>query len=533
MTTLTPNAAHQVTAPTVDPDVDSPGFVSMRSLEQRRPVKVVRDVYKGTLHLRSCRTEYLPRWGPKEDRTYTESEHAYRHRVRQAKLFNGVKRTVHGLTGMVFRKPIQLDDDVPEPIREHLENIDLAGRSFRGFVRDAFEDKVQAGHGLILVDWHDPGRVSSASGRRTRSDQVGARPFWTHIRKEQVIRFRTESVDGKTVLMSFAYEEEDTVVDGTFGEKDIVRIRQYELDDPRAVKPRVTYRSWIRDADESDWTAEESGKVMGSNMDRIPLVADYALRTGFMTSEPPLLDLAIENIGHYQLRSDRDHSLHVGSVPIWVITGMAKEDLGDAILGMGTSIGMALPNHEAKAEWVETSGAAYEATRLELQDIEQRMAALGLSLLVRKDQTERTAEQSRNERAEHDSELAKFAHASEEAFTEALALHAKWMGLDKGGSVALSTDFDTHTIDAQTLKVLVEGVGTAWSLDTLWDILEAGEMLPDGFDREQERKRLQDASEDELRAAIRAMRTGGPPGDGSENDDPDEDGDPDDGGDDE
>jgi hypothetical protein len=185
---------------------------------------------------------------------------------------------------------------------------------------------------------------------------------------------------------------------------------------------------------------------------------------------------------------------------------MSREDLGNAILSMGTSIGMALPDHQAKAQWVETTGAAYEATRLELQDIEQRMAALGLALLVRKDGTERTAEQSRNERAEHDSELAKYAHASEEAFNETLSLHAKWMNLDEGGTVAFSTDFDTHTIDAQTLKVLVEGVGSAWSIDTLWDIMEAGELLPDGFDREQERQRLQDAGADELRAMIRAMR---------------------------
>lgn len=511
MTTLTLNEAHQRTTAVIDTDVNSPGYVSVTCMRQAAPVRVVRDVYLGSLHMREMGTEYLPKWGPKEDGTYAESEHAYKHRKKHAKLFNGVKRTTHGLTGMVFRKPLQYSEDIPEPILEHMENIDLAGRTFRGFARDEFEDKVQAGHTLIFVDWHDPGTAANASGRRTRSDQAEARPYWIQIRKEQVIRFRTASIGGKTVLVSFAYQEEDVVPDGDFGEKDIVRVKQYDrvmsANGTVLSKPGVFYRSWIRDIENgSDWQAEEPGKLMGSQMDRIPVVVDYAQRSGFMLSEPPLIDLAIENIGHYQLRSDRDHSLHVGSVPIWVVTGMDKQDFGSAIMNMGASIALILPNHEANAQWVETSGAAYEATRLELQDIEQRMAALGLSLLVRKDGTERTAEQSRNERAEHDSELAKFAHASEEAFNEALALHAQWMGLPAGGSVSLSTDFDTHTIDAQTLKVLVEGIGTAWSLETVWSLMEAGELLPDGFDADEEKERLAEAGENEMRAMVEAMR---------------------------
>lgn len=525
MTTFTLNEAHQRAAPATDSNTDSPGYVSATAIAQRIPATVVRDVYKGTLHMRACGKKYLLPWGPKEDGTYSESDKAYKHRLKQAKLFNGVRRTSHGLTGMVFRKPVQLSDDVPEEIIPHLGNIDLAGRSFRAFARDGFHDKILAGHGLIFVDWHDPSTSANASGQRTRASEVGARPYWVYIQKEQVTRFRTTSIKGMTVLERFAYEEFDTIPEGEFGEKEIRRIRQYSLvytaEGVKLAAPRVFYRSWTQELNggSADWTIEEPGYLMGSRMTQIPLVADYALRTGFMLSEPPLLDLAEENIGHYQLRSDRDHSLHIGSVPIWVVRGMSKDQLGDAVVAMGTSIGMALPDPEADASWKETSGNAFEATRLELQDIEQRMAALGLSLLVRKDATQRTAEQSRNERAEHDSELAKFAHASEEALTEALKLHAMWMGLESGGTVSLSTDFDTHALDAQTLAVLVDGVGRTWSLDTLWDMMEAGEILPDGFDREEERKRLQEASEDELRNAILAMRaTAGQTGDDADGD---------------
>lgn len=515
-----------------DDSTGSPGYTSARVIEQTEAARVVRDTYKGTAHMRAQGRRYMPQWGPKEDGGYTESDRAYADRVSKAKLFNGTRKTVKGLTGMVFRKPIQLSE-VPEAITPHLENIDLAGRSLAAFARDGFDDKVQSGHGLIFVDWHDPESRTNAAGIRTAADESEARPYWAWIEKEQVRRFRTRKVQGKPVLEMFAYEEFDTVPDGEFGEKHICRVRQYELVEEGGAQ-RVQHRSWTRDADsEGQWGVEDKGTLLGDRMDEIPLRVDYANRTGFMTSEPPLADLATENIGHWQLRSERDHSLHVGSVPIWVITGMSKEQLGDNVVAMGTSIGLCLPDPDADAGYKETSGGAYEATRNELQDTEQRMAALGLSVLVRKSRVQRTAEENRTERAEHDSELAAFAEATSEALTGALELHAKWMGVDGGGAALIPTDFDPQPLDAQTLAILVGAVGSSITLDTLWDIMEAGEILPESFDRDVERQRLEEAGVDELRTMIQAMRNAGSGGDGDGGTGGEGDGNENDGGDDE
>lgn len=471
------------------PDLDDgPGTPSLSYLEQAPPVEICRDVYDGTLRLRRRGRKYLPQF-PKE------SDEAYAERLGRAVLFNAFRKTVRALTGMVFRKDPAFSDDVPEAIKPHLENIDLADRHVAIFAADGFQAKLIDGHGYILVDWSGP------EGARNAAEEGEARPYWVWIDKLQVIRFRSTQRNGEIVLTSFAYIETDVVEDGEFKEKEIERVRQYDL----VEGDRVQYRSWVRDVDSGGtWEPEEAGKLLGPRMTRIPVVADYGDRTGFMKSDPPLLDLAIENLEHYDVRSDRRQSLKTGSVPIFATIGVDGEDV--QTFAVGPSIGLALPEG-ADAKYIEIQGTAFDATRQELQDIEQRMSALGLAVLVRKDRVQRTATESENDRIEQDSDLGAMARATGDALEEALQLHAMWMGLPEGGSVEVNRDFDARPMDAQMVSVLSKMVGEgALSLDTLWDILMQGEILPETFDPEIERDRLQNAGTGEMAAVVEALR---------------------------
>src|SRR5690606_8155183 len=116
------------------------------------------DVYGGTFTMRDAGKRYLPQH-PKEE------DDAYKDRLRRAKLFNAFRRTVKGLTGLVFRKDPQIGDDVPEPIVGHLDNIDLTGRDLATFAKALFKSKTKLGHAHILVDWHGP------EGARRRQDE--------------------------------------------------------------------------------------------------------------------------------------------------------------------------------------------------------------------------------------------------------------------------------------------------------------------------------------------------------------------------
>jgi hypothetical protein len=63
---------------------------------------------------------------------------------------------------------------------------------------------------------------------------------------------------------------------------------------------------------------------MGNFRKDITLVTLYTKRTGFMCGSPPLLNMALLNIKHWQSQSEQDNILHVARVPILTVFGLEE-----------------------------------------------------------------------------------------------------------------------------------------------------------------------------------------------------------------
>jgi len=495
---------------------DDPGFVASSVADQQEAVQICRTVYGGTLALRK-EDGFLPQW-EKEDLDH------YRKRQKAALAIGSFRKTVRSLKAIVYRKPMSLGEDVPVEIRGDsergiggiVENIDLAGQHLDLFGQGLFLDKLVDGHSIILVDWHGP-----EGARRAADESNGrARPYWTKIQKGQVARPYVRRDDGALVLESFAYFEDDTMRSGAFAEKEIRRVRQFDLVDvsgnpfplndalPPPEGRRVLFRSWIQEARGGDWDVEEDGRLLGERMTRIPIAVDYAERADFMRSDPPFLDVALEVVDHMQIRSDRKNNMHVTSVPILQTFGIEPEEL--QVITIGTSMGLAFPGNQTEqgAGYAEAQGHGLEHTRTELQDIEKRIAELGLSALQRQSRAAETAEAHRLEQKAQDSELAAWAIGTRDAIEEALQLSAMWMGIeDGGGSVEINTDFEDMVMEPEQAKVYLKAVGEGrLSVETMWDAWVAGKYLPETFDPELEAERIAGEGTGELAAIAEEMR---------------------------
>lgn len=469
----------------------NPATESSLVLAQRQAVTICRDVWGGTLTMRERGRTYLPQFP-------MEGDDAYRDRLASAVLYNAYKRSVKGLVGMIFRKAPTLGEDVPDEIKRDAENIDAAGRHLDVFLRDACEDGMVDGHAHILVDYPNTGPDQFTTRREERDADL--RPYWVLIGKRQVLRAYGVTLGGHVTFAHFAYLEDTIEPDPPFGEREVKRVRQYTL-----VDGGVQLDTWVQEGE--DWRVETEGKMLP--LRRIPVATFYAGRTGYQTSEPPLLDLALENILHYQTRSDRQNSLHTASVPIPLLIGV--ED--DESLTWAANRAIKLPVG-GDGKYLEPTGAALTHSREELQDIEQRMAALGLSMLQRQTRAAETAEAKRIDKAEADSQLAAIAYALQDAAEEALGFHAEWRGLEiagnDGGSIEINRDFGVEPLDPQMVRVLSDLVGEGrLSVETLWDMLERGDILPDTFDPEVERERLERGGVEAIRALALAAREGG------------------------
>lgn len=232
--------------------------------------------------------------------------------------------------------------------------------------------------------------------------------------------------------------------DGSWGEKAVTQIRVMEPG---------RWALWRKpeSSEEMPWRRAAGGET---SLSAIPLITIYGGRTGFLTARPPLLDLAWLNLAHWQSSSDQRHILHVARVPILFARNLK---VGEEGIEIGPNRLILGEGDGAELRFVEHSGAAIAAGRQDLADLEDRMAVMGLDLMVGRSggvtATERAIDAARS-----DSALNGLLREVEDGLTRALGLAAQWMDLDSAstGRVTLDPDIGLDAREAQEVDLLLK-----------------------------------------------------------------------------
>jgi len=384
-----------------------------------------------------------------------ESVTAYDVRLARSLLFNTFVKVREGLVGMALKKNPDLNPEdetpVPEIVQEHAEDIDLAGTHLDVFAKELFRDVIQEGHALILVDMEAPLPPGS-----TRADEIasGRRPYWVKYKKDQAINWKSDRINGETVLTQITLQECATEDAGEYGEKEVIRYRVLKL-------PKLAEKTPTRSAiyGPMQWALYEKRKIGGkeetvlvagdiTSLARIPVVVIYSRRIGFLESEPPLIDLAYLNIGHWQQWSDLN-CIQRMLVPVLHIkgelTGNTEATAEGAQkprqkIGPGTAI---QTDKDGDVNYKGADPGATEAMRQALVDLEQRMSAVGLSIISQKQDAKAqvTATEKVMDQDERMSELASWLRNLKDGLEAAFKIHAvDYLGLPEGGSIILGFD---------------------------------------------------------------------------------------------
>lgn len=453
---------------------DSPSYKCTAAQRQEESLTVVRDLAGGTPQMRKKGEVYLPKEAG-------ESDQAYRVRLARSLLFNTFIKVREGLIGMALKprkKPnplpdangetpdaeidesndgdIQLKEDVPPPLRAHIEDIDLNGNHLDVFAKDLFRDVINDGHAFILVDMQKPltRSLATLSPEPTALDDevTGRRPYWTKYKKDQARNWKSDRINGETVLTQITFKQVATESDGKYSEKEVVRYLVLRLqvlaekmkDTPAVYGPMEweLFEERVENGKESEVPID--GNV--TSLTRIPVVTIYARRKDFLESDPPLLDLAYLNIGHWQQWSDLNCQLRM-LVPILIIKGelVGTESQEQGVLkpkiAIGPGAALQFRDDKGDAGYTSHDGAAIEATRQSLMDLEQRMSAVGLSIIAAKGDREITATEKAMDQDERTSELASWLRALKDGIESAFEIHAvDYLNLPTGGSIILGFD---------------------------------------------------------------------------------------------
>jgi hypothetical protein len=387
---------------------------------------MIRALNSGTSAMREGGKTYLPQWP-------NEADDSYKNRLATATLYPAFSRTVDVMASKPFSRPLAYGEDVPPNILDWCNDIDQQGRNLHAFAADTMRECVAYGLSGILVDYPQANEI------RTVADAAiaGVRPYFARYAPGTILGWKTEKVNGADRLIQLRLLESVTVDDGEFGTKQIEQVR--------VLLPGV-WQLWRKVEGKEDWMIFDEGTT---SLNEIPFVFFYGIRKGFGVGLPPLLELAYQNVEHWQSSSDQQTILHVARVPILTITGA-----DEAQVTVGAASAIKLPIGGSMA-FVEHSGAAIEAGRVSIQDMEERMRQTGAELIVLKP-GEVTATQVQSENEANKCTLQRICEVFEDGLDQCLQFMADWVGAPTGGSISLFTDFGAATLGEASAELLLK-----------------------------------------------------------------------------
>jgi hypothetical protein len=439
---------------------------------------------QGTDAMRLAGKDYLPM---EKD----EDPSSYRARLARSVLTNLYKKTADKLVGKPLKKPIICEEDVPEEIKQLLDDVDSVGTRLDVFAAQVFKQAVDDGVTHILVEFpnsnalgQEIGEFRNPDGTRALSvaqaKKLNVRPYARHVKSEDLIGWQWEMIDGKKVLTQIRIFEwgRSPSPDNEFEQVKTERIRVIE----RNVWALYEKRKQDKEG-QSEWVRIESGV---NSLGEIALTTLYTNKTVFMCGRPWLEDIAWLNVAHWQSDSDQRNLLHVARVPILFAKGFGDDD-SKFSLSVGAATYVKGPS-SADLKYVEHSGKGIEAGRNDLKDIEERIQQLGLEMLIKRPTGNTTATARALDQAEADSALGMVSQELENCLEEMLVWFAKWLELgDDGGSLSVFKDFGIEQADAADIEILLKAkqAGEISQVTFLKEIKRRG-LLSDDFDPQTE-----------------------------------------------
>lgn len=479
-----------------------------------------RDCFKGQDAVKERSTEYLPPLASHTGSAGTGLSPHYLAYLKRAVFYNATRRTVQGLAGAIFQKPIALAGH--EVVAADLEDVTLAGASLEAFALDMGVEELIVGAYGILVDFAE----------------AGARPCWVLHRVENIVNWKTARVGGREILtlvvLRESYEEQPGD-EATEGERaaDVDPFESCMETQYRVLRLAPLQPGGVPVYQVSVWReAEESAPGAGAKSSRwveqtklrrvpnrggepltfIPFVFDPLLL------DPPLVDLVDMNLAHYRNCADFEHGLHHTGVPQLVVIGanLQRDAQGNALpLKFGPQEALVL-DVGGDAKILQANGEMLGALSGEVASKRKLMATLGARLLEEQPANAETATGFLGRHAGEQASLRTIVRELSRDLTKALRIHIWWSAAGRTtaspeqiqATVALNDEFLTIKAApaelAQWMELLQAG---KISEATFYDLLQRGGVARDGVTLEQEQEAiLADAEAKAAREAERANK---------------------------
>lgn len=309
-------------------------------------VDLIRDVSIGEIAVKSRGQIYLM---PLED----QSDSAFQRYLERAVFVNYVYRTVSGLTGTLFSKCPEIES-VPEDY--DLTSSTKDGISFLAMARTVAQEIVSVGRVGVLVDASPDGGPSYCSIY-----------LW-----EDILNQATTRINGRDVVSYVVLRETQRNKSKTTGETQLVEnLRELVLENG-VYKQRI-----YEGTDLGGVYTEITPLANGQALDRIPFTFLTHLDITPNIYKPPVLDIALINVRHYNTYALLNSGRLYSAYPTYVVFTDEGQDGYKFKIGPGSVWQLGTND---KCDILDYKGDGLAGFERDLSLMEQQMSALGAKM---------------------------------------------------------------------------------------------------------------------------------------------------------
>lgn len=407
-----------------------------------------RDAFEGQTAIKAAGVKYLPKLSEQT----TDDYNAYKTR---ALFYSITSKTISALVGMASSKrPI-----VTHPSELDKFFLDDSGVQFYEMLSQSLSENLLMGRFGVLVD----------------RPESGGHPELVGYTAESIINWRTDEHGNPTMVVL----AENVAKQESNDEFEIETEPQYRV--LRLIDGVYTQSIYT---EKGDFIKTVTPLNTGKTMDFIPFFVVNPFGVGFDMHKPPVLDIVEINISHYRTSADLEHGRHFTGLPVPVVSGVDSSTK----LRVGSMVAWVLPDHQAKAYYLEFTGQGLISLEKALSEKQSQLASLSARLL---DNGKRGSEAADTVRLRYMSEtasLAAVARAVEALLNKAYKTVAIMEGLEEASvSIKLDKEFLDARLSGAELRELVGAyISGGISKETLVYNLRRGDLLsPDRKDMEE------------------------------------------------
>lgn len=430
--------------------------------------ELVADCLIGDSKIKERGTHYLPM--PNAADQSDENIARYGLYKGRAVFYNVVANTVSGLVGQVFNAdPVS---EYPPELEPMWYDVDGKGVTLIQQAKKSLTAVISKGRCGLLVDFppaakDDVGNVRAFS-RQEVMDGV-ARPTIQFYAAPNIINWRFKQLGAKSVLSLVVLTEDYTIRDDGF---EIVRgteCRVLRLTDTNVYE----VETWRRPDEKQEQAYEKVSTTIptdstGKPFGYIPFYFVGAQNNDANIDKPPMYDMAVLNIAHYQNMADYQYSVYMVGQPTPYFSGLTQNWVDEVLKGviqLGSAGAVPLPEGGQAGLLQATENSMVLGS---MEKLEKQMVALGAQLVEDK-QVQRTLGEAKMEQAVIASTLTSCARNVSQAIEYCLVTAATFSGVEVNPDniiFQLSTDFAIAKLPPQDRQQLLsewQGGLLAWS----------------------------------------------------------------------